>query len=99
MRGHVLGCDGAGGTISGQDGKRFKRFVRKEYIAALSKLLGGELKMDPERIEDLIHAKASLYNRIPFILKENINEREYYRLKMLEKDWAGISVQTVPSSI
>lgn len=81
---------------TGEQGKRIKRFMRREYITALSKLLGEELKMDPERIEDLIHAKAALYNQIPFILKENIDEREYYRLKMLEKDWAGISVQRVP---
>lgn len=78
------------------EGKRVKRFMRREYITALSKLLADELKMDPERIEDLIHAKAALYNQIPFILKENIDEREYYRLKMLEKDWAGISMQRVP---
>lgn len=78
------------------EGKRMKRFMRREYITALSKLLADELKMDQERIEDLIHAKAALYNQIPFVLKENIDEREYYRLKMLEKDWAGISVQRVP---
>ncbi|HEV8051995.1 MAG TPA: hypothetical protein VGP47_05830, partial [Parachlamydiaceae bacterium] len=78
------------------EGKRVKRFMRREYITALSKLLADELKMDEERIEDLIHAKAALYNQIPFVLKENIDEREYYRLKMLEKDWVGISVQRVP---
>ena len=78
------------------EGKRIKRYRRREYITALSQLLGETLKMDPERIEDLIHAKAALYNQIPFILKENIDEREYYRLKMLEKDWAGISVQRAP---
>lgn len=78
------------------EGKRVKRYKRREYITALSKVLGDELKMDPERIEDLIHAKAALYNQIPFLLKENIDEKEYYRLKMLEKDWVGISVQRVP---
>lgn len=78
------------------EGKRIKRYKRREYITVLSELLGDELKMDPGRIEDLIHSKAALYNQIPFILKENIDEREYYRLKMLEKDWAGINVQRVP---
>ena len=68
--------------VTNEEGKRVKRFVRREYITALSNLLGEELKMDPERIEDLIHAKAALYNQIPFVLKENIDEREYYRLKM-----------------
>lgn len=77
-------------------GKRIKRFKRKEYITALSNLLAKELSLDPERIEDLIYAKASLYNQIPFVLKEDISEKEYYRLKMLEKDWVGISVQRTP---
>lgn len=79
-----------------QEGKRVKRFMRREYITALSQLLGVELGLDAERVEDLIHAKAALYNQIPFILKENIDESQYYRLKMLEKDWPGISVQRVP---
>lgn len=78
------------------EGKRVKRYKRREYITALSKLLGDELKMDPDRIEDLIHSKAALYNHIPFILKEDIEEEKYYRLKMLEKDWVGIHVQKVP---
>lgn len=77
-------------------GKRKKIFKRKEYISALSQLLGKELKMDPDRIEDLIHSKASFYHQIPFVLKEDISEREYYRLKMLEKDWLGINVQRMP---
>lgn len=81
---------------AGPEGKRIKRFKRKEYIAALAQLLGKELSMDADRIEDLVHAKASFYNQIPFVLKEDVNEREYYRLKMLEKDWVGITVQRVP---
>lgn len=78
---------------TGPDGKRIKRYKRKEHIAALARLIGKELGLDVERVEDLIHAKAALYNQIPFVLKENITEQEYYRLKMLEKDWPGIYVQ------
>ena len=52
--------------------------------------------MDPERIEDLVHAKAVFYHQIPFVLKEDISEKQYYRLRMLEKDWLGICVQRVP---
>jgi len=77
-------------------GKKVKRFKRKEYIATLSSLLANELEMDAERIEDLIHAKASFFNQIPFLLKEDISEQQYYNLKMLEKDWPGIGVQHVP---
>lgn len=79
-----------------QEGHRVKRSKRKEYITALAQLLANELCLDCERIEDLIHAKASFYNQIPFIIKEDVSEREYYRLKMLEKDWLGINVQRVP---
>jgi cell division protein FtsI/penicillin-binding protein 2 len=78
------------------DHRRVKRFKRREYITALSQLLGKELAIDPDRIEDLIHSKASFYHQIPFIVKEDLSESEYYRLKMLEKDWQGIQVVRVP---
>lgn len=78
------------------DGKRVKRAMRREYIESLSEMLAKELDMDADRIEDLIHAKAALYDQIPFVLKENITEKQYYRLKMLEKDWAGLQAQRVP---
>ncbi|MGA8163725.1 MAG: penicillin-binding transpeptidase domain-containing protein [Waddliaceae bacterium] len=79
-----------------EDGKRVKRKKRLEYIAALSQLLADELNLDPERVEDLIHSKASFYNHLPFVIKEDISESAYYRLKMLEKDWLGIHVQRLP---
>lgn len=79
-----------------EEGKRVKRFKRKEYIASLSNLLGKELQLDPLRIEDLIYSKASFYHQFPFILKEEIKEECYCRLKMLEKDWPGIRMQCVP---
>lgn len=80
----------------GSEGIPVKRYKRKEYIKALSSLLAQELAMDEERIEDLIYAKATFYNQIPFVLKTNLSEQQYYRLKMLEKDWPGIHVQISP---
>ncbi len=76
-----------------ENGKKVRKFVRKEYIKKLSSLIAEELHLDPERVEDLIYSKAALYYSIPYILKEDISEKEYYRLKMLEKDWLGIHVQ------
>jgi cell division protein FtsI/penicillin-binding protein 2 len=73
-----------------------KRARRKEYISQFAQLLSGELHLDRERLEDLIYSKASLYNSIPFVIKDDITEQEYYRLKMLEKDWPGIHVQRHP---
>lgn len=77
-------------------GKKVKRFKRKEYIKNLSKLLAEELNLDANRIEDLIHSKAAFYYHVPYLLKDDISENEYYRLKMLEKDWIGIHVQKMP---
>ena len=48
-------------------------------------------------IEDTIHGKASLFPHTPFILKEDLSEKEYYRLKLMEKDWVGIRTEGDPS--
>ncbi len=77
-------------------GKRIKVFKRREYIRQLSQLLSQELQLEMDRIEDLIHAKASYYSQVPFVIKEDISEKEYYHLKMLEKDWPGIHMRSVP---
>ncbi len=63
---------------------------RKAYVKALSTLLGTELEMDPDRIEDLIYAKAALMPQIPLVIREGISEQQYYRLKMLERRWPGL---------
>lgn len=78
------------------DGKKIKRFKRKEYIKQLAQLLADELQLDTERVEDLIHAKASYYAQIPFVIKDELTEKEYYRLRMLQKDWPGIYVRKLP---
>jgi cell division protein FtsI/penicillin-binding protein 2 len=76
-----------------KEGQRVPRFKRKEYISQLAKLLAYELQLDSDRLEDLIHAKASFYTQHPFVIKEDLTEKEYYRLKILEKDWLGIQTQ------
>lgn len=78
------------------DGQKVKRYKRREYISELSKLLAEVLGLDAARLEDIIHAKGALYNQIPYILKEEISEKEYYELKALERDWPGIQVQRLP---
>jgi len=77
-------------------GKRIKIFKRREYIHELSQLLGQELDLDGDRIEDLIHSKASFYSQVPFVIKEEISEKEYYHLKMLAGNWPGIHMRSVP---
>src|SRR5207244_225236 len=79
--------------------KKVKKYKRKEYICSLAKLLAKELQLDPERLEDLIFSKAALYYHRPFVIKDELSEKEYYRLKMLEKQWLGIQVQNLPKRI
>lgn len=78
------------------DGKKVKHYPRKEYIAKLAHLFAEKLSLEPEYVEDLIHSKGALYNQIPFVIKEDLNEKEYYSLRALEKDWPGIQMQRVP---
>lgn len=79
----------------GVDGVK-KKVKRSEYIGMLSRMLAKELNLDERRIEDLIHSKASLHNQIPYVIKTDLTESEYYRLKMLEKEWPGIEISIAP---
>lgn len=75
------------------NGKRTRVPVRSAYIKQLSDVLAQELNLDAQAIEDTIHGKASLFPHTPFILKEELSEEEYYRLKLMEKDWVGIRTE------
>jgi len=76
-------------------GKAVKVYTRLAYISELSKLLGKELSIDPQKVEDIIHGKAALFPHTPFVIKEELTETEYYRLKMLEKEWLGLQAEQV----
>lgn len=78
-----------------ENGKKKKRWRRKEYIKSLSFRLAEELDLEAERIEDLIHAKAAGFGNLPLVIKENLTEKEYFRLKMLERQWPGIRAELV----
>lgn len=77
-----------------ESGNRNRTYPRKEYILKLSQLLGKELSLDPDRVEDLIYSKAALFYNLPYVLKEELNEEEFARLKILEKDWPGLQVES-----
>lgn len=76
-----------------ENGNKYKSYPRKEHIKRLSSLLSHELNLDADRIEDLIYSKASLIPHIPFTIKENIDEKTYYKLKILEKDFLGLQAE------
>ncbi|MGR3973730.1 MAG: penicillin-binding transpeptidase domain-containing protein [Candidatus Rhabdochlamydia sp.] len=75
------------------EGRKVKVFERANYIGKLSQKLSEELEMPASKIEDLIHGNAALIPHTPFVLKENLSEEQYYRLKALEKDWLGVVAQ------
>jgi len=74
-------------------GKQVKIYARKEYIRNLSSTLAKTLGLDAERLEDLIHSKAALFPHVPFVIKSGLLEDEYYRLRMMEKDWPGLHAE------
>ncbi|WP_041941620.1 penicillin-binding transpeptidase domain-containing protein [Waddlia chondrophila] len=79
-----------------ENGKKVKRYIRREYIEKLSAVVGEELHLDPDYVEDLIYSKAALFHHLPYVVKEDISEGQYYRLKMLERDYPGLHTQSVP---
>ncbi len=80
--------------VAWRGGKRV--YPRREHVEKLSSLLAKELDLDPQRVEDLIYSKAALFPGVPYVIKSDISEEEYYRLRMHEKDWLGIHAELVP---
>ncbi|MGE5196093.1 MAG: penicillin-binding transpeptidase domain-containing protein [Anaerolineae bacterium] len=76
-----------------ENGKPIRILARSAYISDLARLLAKELEMDPTQIEDTIHGKASLFPHLPFVIKEDLSEKQYYRLRMLEREWLGIRTE------
>lgn len=76
-----------------ENGIKIKFPARKTYIQDLASLLEEHVNLKADDIEDFIYAKAALFQDIPVILKENISEKSYHKLKALEKDWPGLRVQ------
>lgn len=83
-------------TEKDSQGNKKRRYVRREYIHKLSELVADIIGVDIERLEDVIHSHASQNNNIPLVIKKSLSEAEYFRLKLLEKDWQGLQVQCVP---
>ncbi len=76
-----------------ETGRRVKFFERNGYITTLASHLGEELNLEPQWLEDLIHSKAAILGNVPCVIKENISEEQYFRLKMMAKDWPGVHAE------
>jgi cell division protein FtsI/penicillin-binding protein 2 len=75
------------------DNKNIKTYPRNEHIKKISLVLAKELDMDALEIEDMIHSKASIFPNAPFIIKENIDEKTYYRIRFMQKDLIGVNAE------
>lgn len=73
-----------------EGGERLKTHPRRTHIHLLAHTIAQELSLDPARVEDLIHSKASLFPHTPFPLKTHLTESEYYRIRALERSWVGL---------
>ncbi len=78
-----------------EDGQRIRVPARVHYISELAELLSRELGLDVTKVEDIIHGKAAILPHTPFVVKEDISEEQYHRLRMLEKDWVGLQAERV----
>lgn len=79
-----------------EDGTRKKIYPRKEYIQKLSHFLATELDLVALDIEDIFYSKASLFPNTPFVIKDDLAEPLYYKLKALERKFPGLSVSAHP---
>ena len=81
------------------NGKKIKQQARIEHIAKLAAILSEELDLDPEYVEDLIHCRASIFPHVPYVIKSDISEQQYYKFRMMEKDWMGLQAEKVTKRI
>lgn len=76
-----------------EKGQKVRTYPRADYIAKLSKWLGQELDLEPSEIEDLIHGRAALFPHTPFIIKRDVDEKIYYKLKLMQRDFPGLRME------
>ncbi len=76
-----------------QNGVSKKVQARAEHIANLSKVLAAELNLSASELEDIIQCKASLFPQVPFVIQSDITEKQYFRLRMLEKNFPGLHME------
>lgn len=80
-------------------GKKEKTYPRKEYVAKLCSFLEKQIVIPGQEIEDAIYAKASLFPSTPFAIKTNITEKEFYRLKSLERLYPGLVAERLTKRV
>lgn len=75
------------------DGSVKKIFKRKKYVEDLCKLIARELSLEKDYIEDLIYSKAAFLGPTPLVIKDDLDEERYYRLKALSRSFPGLRAE------
>ncbi len=81
------------GWREGVNGKKERAYPRSDYIAALSAMLSEHLNMDARSIEDQIHGRAAIFPHTPYVIKRDIDEKLYYKLRLMQRDFPGLSME------
>ncbi len=72
-------------------------FPRKKercaYLKRLTSFLAQELTMPVHEVEDLIHGQAAIFPHTPCVMRGDLPEPLYYRLRTLEKNWCGLKIE------
>ncbi|MEI6531376.1 MAG: hypothetical protein WCN87_00965, partial [Chlamydiota bacterium] len=75
------------------DGSLQKVFKRKRYIEDLCALISKELSLDKDYVEDLIYSKAAFLGATPLVIRDDLDEKHYYRLQALARNWPGLRAE------
>lgn len=78
--------------LTDSEGKKSRLRARNLYVSRLAQFLGENLGQDPQRLEDMIWSKGALFPHAPCILCDHLSPEQFFRLKMVEKDWPGLVV-------
>jgi cell division protein FtsI/penicillin-binding protein 2 len=83
--------------IMWQEGKRVRTYPKREQVKKLAKLLAEEINISLTKVEDFIYSQAALNPSQTIILKKNLDEQTFYRLKAKELFFSGLRAQTTLS--
>lgn len=80
--------------VSKESGEKKNRFVRREYVTALSKFLAREIpSLSPQRIQDIIYSYAIYSQSVPVVLTNGLSEAQFYRLSGQAAQYPGLHLE------
>ncbi len=79
--------------LDGSSEKKW-RFLRREYIAALSKMIAKVVpSLTAQRVQDLIYSYAVYSHTVPVVVKTGLTEEQYCQLSAKSPLWPGLRLE------